>query len=115
MFTLLPQTAQEITHWTWPQIEPYYQDLESRALTAENANDWLADWTNIAARMSEMYARLHLATNCDTTDAEAEQHFNAFLENIYPPVEAAEQKLRQKLLASGLEPTGFGAPAQHAC
>jgi len=113
MFTSLPQTAQEITHWTWSQIEPYYQDLETRSLTAENVNDWLADWTSVAARASEMYARLHVATNCDTTDAEAERRFNAFLENIYPPVEAAEQKLKQKLLASGLELAGFDVPLRN--
>jgi oligoendopeptidase F len=106
MLDSLPSVS-EFMNWAWPQIEPYYHDLESRPLTAGGANDWLADWTSISARVSEMYARLHLATDCDTADADAERRFNTFLENVYPPVKAAEQKLKQKLLASDLEPTGL--------
>jgi oligoendopeptidase F len=106
MLDSLPSVS-EFMNWAWPQIEPYYHDLESRSLTAGGVNDWLADWTSISARVSEMYARLHLATDCDTADADAERRFNTFLENVYPPVKAAEQKLKQKLLASDLEPTGL--------
>ena len=71
MFTSLPQSAQEIINWTWPQIEPYYHDLGTRSLTAENAHEWLSDWTSIAARVYEMYTRLYVTHTRDTTDADA--------------------------------------------
>ena len=57
-----------------------------------------------------MYPRLHVATSANTADKEADNRFKAFLDEIYPAAEAAEQKLREKLLASGLEPNGFELP-----
>jgi oligoendopeptidase F len=113
MFTALPQTAQEITHWAWPQIEPCYHDLETRLLTADNVREWLSDWTSVSLRVSEMRARLSLANTRNTTDAEAEKQYHSFLDNIYPTAQAAEQKLKQKLLASRLEPEGMQVPLRN--
>jgi len=50
---------------------------------------------------------LHIATTIDTADAEAKERFERFLAEIFPPSAQAEQRLRQKLLASGLEPAGL--------
>ena len=113
MFRSLPQTAEEITHWTLTQIEPYFGDLIDRELTVENIGEWLADWTAIASRVLEMRSRLSVANTRDTTDAEAERRYNAFLENILPFTLAADQKLKHKFLASGLEPEGFEVPVRN--
>jgi oligoendopeptidase F len=61
----------------------------------------------------EAQARLELANTLNTADAEAEQHYLAFLNDVFPQVQAAEQKLKQKLLESGLEPAGFEIPLRN--
>jgi oligoendopeptidase F len=109
----LPKTAQEFMDWNWSRIEPYYQDLNARSLSNKIVSTWLADWTRLSNLVSETYARLFVATTLDTRDQEAEQRYHAFLDQIYPAVEAAEQKLKQKLLASGLEPAGFEIPLRN--
>ncbi|MCX7840333.1 MAG: M3 family oligoendopeptidase [Anaerolineae bacterium] len=110
MFSSLPQTVPDLLKWQWSEIEPYFHDLAARTLTAQNVHDWLADWTALDERLGEMYARLSLAKTQNTADKDAEQAYNAFLDNIFPKAEAARQKLREKLLASGLEPQGFELP-----
>jgi oligoendopeptidase F len=106
----LPQDPETLLNWSWFDIEPHYNDLAARTLTAQNVTAWLADWTALDDRVSEMYSRLHVATTVNTADKDAEARFKSFLDTIYPNVEAAEQKLREKLLASGLEPKGFEVP-----
>jgi oligoendopeptidase F len=96
--------------WTWTEIEPYFQDLESRTLTVDNVADFLADWTEIVELVDEIGSRRHLATTVNTADEEAERLYGAYLDKIFPAVEAAEQKLKEKLLVSGLEPDGFEVP-----
>ncbi len=110
MFTSLPQDEEALLNWSWSGIEPYMTDLAGRALSAQTVGEWLADWTALDERIGEMNARLHLAVTQNTADKHAEDAFNAFLDRIYPQAEAAEQMLRQKLLASGLEPPGFELP-----
>ncbi len=113
MFTNLPSTPQDLIAWTWPEIKPYYNDLGGRELTKANAEEWLADWSKIGERIDEIYARLSVATSVNTVDKEAEARMNSFLDNIFPNVMAAEQKLKKKLLASKLEPKGFDIPLRN--
>ncbi len=113
MFSTLPEQYSEFIHWMWPQFEPYYQDLIERSLSADNVATWLADWSRIAKTVRETYARLELATSLNTADAEAEQRYNAFIGEVYPQVEAAEQKLKQHLLDSRLEPASFNIPLRN--
>jgi len=113
MFESLPQDARGWLDVTWPQIEPYYQDLDNRCLDANNIDAWLKDWTRIAELVYETYQRLYVAITVDTTDAHAEQQYNAFLDNVYPQAQAADQQLKEKLIASGLEPEGFAIPLRN--
>jgi oligoendopeptidase F len=113
MLKNLPITPQEIITWTWDSIEPHFKDLEARPLNASNVDSWLADWSGIGERIEEMYSRLAVATSTNTADKEAEQRMNTFLDNIFPPVMAAEQLLKEKLLASRLEPKGFEIPLRN--
>jgi oligoendopeptidase F len=109
----LPTNPASIIAWTWPEIEPHYQELDSRSITAANVNGWLADWSSVAERIEEMRERLTVAFTVNTADAEAEERMNQFLDGIFPQVMAAEQKLKQKLLASRLEPEGFEIPLRN--
>ena len=72
---------------------------------------WLADWSSIGEHIEELYARLAVATSVNTADKAADERMNQFLDSIFPNVMAAEQKLKEKLLASQLEPPGFRDPA----
>ena len=60
--------------------------------------------------LDEVGTRLHVATTQDTTDEAAEQAFKNYLDSIQPSFSTAEQHLKEKLLASGLEPAGFEIP-----
>lgn len=106
----LPDKATEMLGWTWPQFEPYYTELAGRALTAATVETFLNDWTRFHDRLDEVGTRLAIAKDVDTADKEAEQRFNRFLEDIFPKSEEAEQKLKTKLLESGLKPEGFERP-----
>jgi oligoendopeptidase F len=110
MLDPLPQSAIEFSKWSWREIEPYFQELRERRLSADNVDKWLTDWSRLSDLISEVYARLNVAVTIDTTDAQAEAAYNAFLDQIYPNVQAADQQLKEKLLASGLEPMGFEIP-----
>lgn len=110
MLVSLPEDSTVFMNWSWEDIEPYYQALDDFALSPENIGDWLASWTAIADRIGEWYARLNVAITVDTTDASAQTRYNTFLDEIYIPVQDADQKLKRKYLASGLQVDGFEIP-----
>lgn len=107
----LPQSAEKFT--SWAQAEPFIQELLARTLTPATLDAWLADWTRLARLVDETYRRLYVATTVDTEDQISERRYYAFLEEIYPAAQAAEQQLKQQLLASGLEPDNFAVPLEH--
>lgn len=107
MFSTLPNSAQEFMHWPWSQIEPYYQELLDRPLDAQTGTQWLSDWTRLIDLLSEKHARLSVATTLNTTDKAAETRYNEFLDGIHQASQTMNQKLKEKLLASGLTPEGF--------
>jgi oligoendopeptidase F len=113
MLSNLPSTPEMLIAWTWPEIESYYQELESRPVDCENVNAWLFDWSAVSERIDEMYARLAVATSINTADKEAEERMHKFLDGIFRNVMAAEQKLKEKLLASQLEPESFEIPLRN--
>ena len=113
MLKNLPTTPETLIAWTWPEIEPYYKELEERSLSAAHVDAWLADWSSVGERIEEMYSRLYVATSVNTADKAADERMNKFLDGIFPNVMAAEQKLKEKLLASKLEPKGFEIPLRN--
>ena len=112
-FDALPANAYALMAWGWARLAPYYDALAARPLRAENVHEWLADWARLGKLLDESYWRLWADTTLDTTSAEAEQRFNDFLENLQTPAKAAEQTLKHKLLASGLQPENFAVPLRN--
>lgn len=110
MFSSLPNNAIPLLEWDWPQIEPYFQDLVNRPLNEGNLSAWLDDWSQLSKLMDESYWRLYDATTIDTTDEASAQRYSRFLDQIRPSYKLEEQKLKEKLLASGMEPTGYEVP-----
>ena len=112
-FKKLPVEAQAIINLTWTELEPYASELETRPLTEATVTQWLLDWTALSERVTEMYSRLYLATTVNTADKEAEKRYENFLDTIYSASMSAEQKLKVKLMASGLQPAGFEIPLRN--
>jgi oligoendopeptidase F len=110
MFEALPGSAIPCLEWPWEQFESYYQALLAHPLDSGCVEGWLLDWTRLADLIGEVYARLSVAVTLDTTDPDAERRFNAFLDRVHPQALAVDQQLKEKLLASGLEPVGFSVP-----
>ena len=103
----LPTDAPSILALTWNDYEPYFRELEGRELNEETMEAWLADWSTLAATVDEHYWRLYIGTTVDTADKDVEDRFNRYIDEIQPSAKTAEQRLKDKLLASGLSPEGF--------
>ena len=103
----LPTNIHDFMHWSWSQIQPYFEALQNRPISAEHVLEWLEDRALLAHLISETYSRLYVATTVDTTDEAAEKRFLNFIETIIPEARIADQKLKEKLLESGFQPQGF--------
>lgn len=110
MHLSLPENAVPLLDWEWSQFEPYFNDLIKRPLSDSKISSWLVDWSELSNLLDESYWRLYDVTALDTTDQEAVQRFNRFLDEIRPRANAGEQKLKEKLLASGIKPEGYEVP-----
>ena len=55
MLKNLPTTPMALLDWTWPEIDPFYKELESRSISAKNVETWLADWSGVGECIEEIY------------------------------------------------------------
>jgi oligoendopeptidase F len=108
----LPTDSESILALNWGDYEPFYTDLEKRSLNKDNIQEWLDDWSRLAATVDEHYWRLEIGTTVNTADREMEEKYNKYTREIQPQARTAEQKLKDKLLASGLSPKGFETALQ---
>jgi oligoendopeptidase F len=106
----LPEKATDMMEWTWSEYAVHYDELARRELTGTTVEQYLADWTRLHDRVDEVGARLSVAKDANTADKDAEARFNRYIENVYPRMQEAEQKLKARLLGSGLKPAGFELP-----
>ena len=106
-FSSLPTEAQAILAMTWRDYEPFYKDLESTKLDAYTVDVWLDDWSTLASCIDEQFTRLQIVTSQHTADEELQEQFDQFLDEVHPATKAADQKVKEKLLGSGLHPKGF--------
>jgi oligoendopeptidase F len=111
LFTNL--STEELVNLEWKDFEPHYAWLEQEAISQDTVAEWLARWTTVSDALQELFNRAFVATTLNTADKIAEARFEAIMENIYPPAVAAEQKLKQKLIASGLSVPGFEIPMRN--
>jgi oligoendopeptidase F len=113
MFSNLPKDPEIFMDWDWRQMKPLFDDLKARPLSTDTLDGWVMDWSDINRIVSEMYARLYVATTVDTNSSEIKNRYTAFLDEILTPSLAANQGLKQKLLTSGLEPKNFEIPLRN--
>ncbi|MDZ4763481.1 MAG: M3 family oligoendopeptidase [Chloroflexota bacterium] len=107
MTTPLPQDPLSFVDWKWADIEPHFRDLEARPLTDALVVDWLTEWRHLAQLISEIESRLSVAKDLDTADQPATQRYQDYCEYIVSPAREASQRLKEKLIASELEPERF--------
>ena len=110
MLTPLPKNVFQFMEWPWSKIEPYYLDLISTDISTSNVHAWLEDWSRLGELLYETYERLWIATTVNTTDDAAKLRFDSFLDEVFPHSQSADQLLKEKLLKSGLCPSGFKIP-----
>ncbi len=113
MTTRLPKSTVELMKMSWSDIETLYQDLNKQEITKGTVDGWLASWSKVAEIVDEQYNRLLVATSVNTADADADAKLNTFLDEIFPKAQTWEQKLKEKLLESRLEPYGFDIPLRN--
>ena len=106
-------TKEEILSWGWKDFEPYYASLENQPLSAANVEGWLKDWSTISSIADELYNRLYVAVSTNTADEKAAQQLEDYMHQTYPHLKSAEQKMKQKLLASGLKIEGMEVPLRN--
>jgi len=104
---------QDLLEMSWEDFEPSYQELIDQELTRDNFETWLADWTTLSEWSDEFYNRLYVAVSLNTVDAEAEKRFEKYMGEYYPKWQAADQKIKEKFLASGYEVEGFEIPRRN--
>ncbi len=102
-----PTDARAALAWTWADYEPHFTALHEHDLSASTLTDWLAAWDRLQRLLHEVRERLYVATTLNTADEAAEQAFGNFYENIFPHAQTADQKLKEILIQSGLQPPGY--------
>ena len=109
----LPKTTDELMKMTWPDFEEMYQEVEAVPVSEKNVDQWLSQWSRVSECVDEQYQRLIVATSVNTIDEAANESYTNFLDHTYPNAQKHEQKLKEILLASGLEPKGFQIPLRN--
>ncbi|MGI8826387.1 MAG: M3 family oligoendopeptidase [Chloroflexota bacterium] len=97
----------QILDLRWHDVEPRFRDLAARPPTETSIDDWLSEWSSLTARLDEASRRLEVATTRDTADTDSRHRYHAFLDEIYPPWQQEEQRLKSTLLGTGIEPRGL--------
>jgi oligoendopeptidase F len=113
MFKTLPKDFQIFMDWNWKNLAPYADDLKKRELSPANIDEWVMDWSDLNRLVSEIFARLWVATTRNTTDHDLKARFNTFLDETLMPNLAANQVLKERLLKSGLTPSEFAIPLRN--
>lgn len=109
----LPGNTAELLQSDWSHFESTANELAVRVLTPENLTQWLTDWSALTSKGYELSNRLYMNTTLHTDDEKVQERFSGYMDNFYPCLLASEQRLKEKLLASGLEPEGFAIPLRN--
>lgn len=92
---------QDFTLTDWASLEAYCQELADRPIGNKKAlEDWLHDWSELEAVVSEDACWRQIKMTCDTTDPQWEEAFTYFCMEIEPRLKAVNNRLQQKLVDS---------------
>ena len=106
----LPSESKVMQNWKWNEYKPYFEDLLNQEIDETNVNIWMKYWSDFSELIGEVGTDVYVATTVDTTDQDAKNRFNTFLEDISENASSKNQMLRKKLLDSGCIPDNFDIP-----
>lgn len=101
------EDPQQLFALDWEDFFPFYQSLLKQELDGKILLSWLKDWSHISEWSDEYFYRLYVAVTIDTADQKMEARREKFMQHFYPRWQDAEQRLKEKLLESGLQPPGY--------
>ncbi len=85
----------------WNQLEPLYTGLLERPLQSrEQLHQWLADFSELSAVVSEYGSRKNIDSACHTDNPEIEKAYLHYVEQIAPKIKPLYFELQKKLLSS---------------
>ncbi|HEY8751656.1 MAG TPA: M3 family oligoendopeptidase [Tepidisphaeraceae bacterium] len=91
----------EIDLADFSNLEPLYQALLQRPLeTAAQAEQWLADYSELTAAVDEYGNRRYIDKSCHTDDPAIEKAFMQFVEEIEPRIKPLAFQLQKRFLES---------------
>lgn len=83
----------------WETAEPYFRELSERQIAGvEQFEKWLIDISELEACFDEEGTGRYTAMTCQTDDAERQQRYLDFIENVQPKAEPWRDKLRRKFM-----------------
>lgn len=92
---------QDLDPSQWFELEPWYRALHERSFgSVADTEQWLRDFSELSAVVSEYGSRRSIDKACHTDDAEIAKAFLHYVENIAPRVKPWYFKLQQKLVNS---------------
>ena len=113
MFTSLPTTSEAFAILSWTEIEPWYRELLDSPLEPENLQAWMTQWSDLSALVDETVMLLDITCTQNTADETRTQRKQRFMEEVHAPLQVLEQQVKERLLASGLEPENFAIPLRN--
>lgn len=86
---------------SWEEIEPLFEQLADRELDDEQALiEFLDDWNELTATVSEARNRLRVAKACNTDDDAIGEKWAAHVESVQPKLREWSNRLGEKLVDS---------------
>ncbi len=108
----LPESPAAFQDATWPDIVPYYEELEARPLDRNNVESWLADWSLFESLLSEASALAGFAYTCNTADPALEAAQLRFGTEIAPRARERRTRLQARLVGLGYVRPGLETTVQ---
>lgn len=85
---------------TWDLLKPYFDELLIRPLTSATVlKQWLKDYSELTAVISEDMAWRYIKMTCDTANQELRDRYNDFIQNIDPHMAPLANDMNKKIMA----------------
>jgi oligoendopeptidase F len=88
---------------SWEAVAPRYDELATRSLDAPAVPAWLGDWSRLSEEVAEAASWTAIRYTQDTEDPERKAAYLRQIQAILPQVKVADQRLKDRLLATGWE------------
>lgn len=89
----------DLTIHKWENIEPFYKNLADRTINnSSELLNWLKNWSELDAVISEDFAWRYIKMTCDANNKELLERFTFFTEEIEPKIAPITNQLQKKLL-----------------